>query len=222
MFVTVTGAVLSAYTGLALTHFGLRDGVLLACAFVVIVCPLIWLTCASTAACYRHSNLDRNLRQNSSFPFIAPLLLITFIPEFWFGNPSLWRIILILSLTAGLWCFLLALVSSVRAQRLLSWAESHSSLITSILVALHAIVFTSLIVARHYYFGAALGEDTGYYNQVFWNTLHGDFFQGSLTQDRYNDPPVDNEFALHDLTPRCCFYCFRFIGCIQAFIPCSY
>jgi len=198
MFVTVTGAVLSAYTGLALTHFGLREGVLLACALVVIVCPLMWLTCASPAACYRHSDSDRDLCQKSSFPFIAPLLLITFIPEFWFGNPSLWRIILILSLTAGLWCFLLVVVSSARAQRLLSWAESHSSRITSIIVALHTILFTSLIVARHYYFGAALGEDTGYYNQVFWNTLHGDFFQGSLTQDRYNDPPVDNEFALHN------------------------
>ena len=43
-----------------------------------------------------------------------------------------------------------------------------------------------------------LGEDTGYYNQILWNTLHGTFFNGSLTQARYFNPPVYSEFAVHN------------------------
>ena len=197
-FVAFTGAVLSVYVGLALAHTYSGDRVILIGLFVMVACPLTWLIMSRSLGGYRNSNENSQLPENLSFPFLATLALISFIPEFWFGNPSWGRVTLVILLVGILWCVLFVIVTSMEAQRVLRSAESRSGWITGVIVGSHTIVFAGLLALRHYHFGAALGEDTGYYNQIFWNTLHGNFFEGSLTQERYNDPPVHSEFALHN------------------------
>ena len=79
-----------------------------------------------------------------------------------------------------------------------SWLEARSAYFLATVVVGFAVVSTTLLILRHYYYGSVLGEDTGYYNQIFWSTLHGGFFKGSITQARYFDPPVHTEFAVHN------------------------
>jgi uncharacterized membrane protein len=66
------------------------------------------------------------------------------------------------------------------------------------LVAVHAAIFMGALVLRHRHFSSEQGGDTAYYNQILWSTLHGEFFRGSVTQERYFSPPVFSEFALHN------------------------
>src|SRR5437588_21490 len=40
-------------------------------------------------------------------------------------------------------------------------------------------------------------EDTAYYSQVLWNTLHGNLLSGSVQQERLYSPPVSSDLALH-------------------------
>jgi uncharacterized membrane protein len=95
--------------------------------------------------------------------------------------------------------YILAILGDTQeSPKIFLWLESRCGAIACIVITVHFLIFAGLIILRHHQFGGILGEDTGYYNQIFWSTLHGDFFKGSLTQQRYVDPPVSTEFALHN------------------------
>jgi uncharacterized membrane protein len=196
-FIALTSMCLALYIGAALKHFQLGYDFILPAIGLVFVCGTVCLRFWRTNEHDSIADVGR-ASAKSRFPFVALLLFLIFLPEFWFGNPSIARVGLIALAATGLFCLLSALVNSTVAERFLSEADENANMVVRIIVVAHTIVFTGLLILRHYNFGAALGEDTGYYNQIFWNTLQGDFFRGSLTQDRYNEPPVDNEFALHN------------------------
>lgn len=138
------------------------------------------------------------LRPQSLIVFVPFFSLLVFFPEYIFGHPSLSRVILIFLLCATLCCSLGYLLASTKQDSLTSFLNSHSLGIIIGIVTCHAIVFTSLTLLRQYNFGAAFGEDTGYYNQIFWSSMRGEFFRGSLMQARYVDPPVVSEFQVHN------------------------
>lgn len=142
------------------------------------------------------SKLDR--WQRSAFPFLAFGTLLVFLPEFLLGDPSRARIISTLLMVGTVFGVLRMLVSFPQLRTFFGLIESKSSLIAFTLVGLHAIVFIGGIILRHAYFSSEHGDDTAYYNQIFWSTLHGEFFRGSLTQERYFNPPVATEFAIHN------------------------
>jgi len=84
------------------------------------------------------------------------------------------------------------------ATSVLAKVENHSRCIVIMCILIHAALLSGLVVVRHYNFGAIWGEDTGYYNQIFWSTLNGEFFRGTLMQARYFNPPVVSEFQVHN------------------------
>jgi uncharacterized membrane protein len=133
-----------------------------------------------------------------TFPLLALWVIPVLGPEFIFGNPSTARILLISLLVGATYYSLAKLANSPQWRNCVAWIDSRSSVIAYALIAAHAVVFTAIIVLRHVYFNSQHGDDTAYYNQIFWNTLSGKFFYGTVTQARYFDPPVNSEFALHN------------------------
>jgi uncharacterized membrane protein len=193
-----TGILLAVY--IVAPAIGLQFKVpilLVTCIFVILLFLIIWVVSSLSLARIWSLPLDQSLRI-SSFPFISFWLLAVVVGEFIFGEPSLLRSIIIVLTCIGLFCLFQILIRLRQMGSVFDWLESQSGCLVGLLIGSYAIIFTGLIVVRHYYFGSVLGEDTGYYNQILWNTLHGKFFNGSLTQARYFNPPVYSEFAVHN------------------------
>jgi uncharacterized membrane protein len=198
VFVFLAGAVVSVYLGVAGVRFGLAMGPLLVVLILLAAaCPLIWFLSFTLLQNTPGESRDEVLKKRA-FPFLAAWVLAVLLPEFLFGAPSKTRVILILFLAGAVFCLLAMLAPLHRLRGVMAWAEFRSGSIATAVVILHAVIFGSAIVIRHAYFGAEHGDDTAYYNQIFWSTLQGEFFRGSVTQDRYFDSPVSTEFAIHN------------------------
>jgi uncharacterized membrane protein len=130
-------------------------------------------------------------------PFFAFFTAGVLAPEFAFGSPGLGRIGMVLGTCLVLFLVIRSQLSG-RTEGLWAWIERHSGALTLALVSVHLIITTALVVIRHYSYNPVLGEDTGYYNQIFWSTFQGEFFRGSLTQARYSNPPINSEFGAHN------------------------
>jgi uncharacterized membrane protein len=198
LFVFFTGLLLAIYIAAAAT--GLQFTIplfLVTAAIVSVTLTIIWILSSLSLASTRSLTLDQSLRI-SSFPFISFWLLAVFIGEFLFGKPSLTRSIGILVVCIGLFSLFQLSIRVRNVKTLFDWSECKSQHFIVLLIGAYAIIFTALIVMRHCWFGSVLGEDTGYYSQILWNTLNGKFFYGTLTQARYFDPPVYSEFAVHN------------------------
>ena len=132
------------------------------------------------------------------FLILSPLLGYgIFIAEsvFAFPNP-LWALLLLawaLCATGLAWWLMLD-----RARKFLDSLDRHATKVAITLIALAGIgfVLTSAWQARHFALGPQ-AEDTAYYSQVLWNTLHGNFLAGNVQQERLYNPPVSNDMALH-------------------------
>lgn len=193
-----SGVIFSAYLSVLMIKLQWSAlGILVAGLLLVSVCPILWLV-SSFFPSYRSGlTLTENLRRNS-FPFTAFFLLALFMGEFVFGRPSLSRALLVFILCIGLFFLFRSLIASERVGGIFDRLESVSGYLAAGVVISHGIILTTIVILRHYYFGSVLGEDTGYYNQILWSTLKGEFFKGSLTQARYFSPPVNTEFAVHN------------------------
>lgn len=197
VFVLCGGLVCTLYVGLGIAaHSSIKPVFLV---LLLLPAALAWPAVWAAFSCLASRRLAATATvQSTSLPFVAPISLLIFLPEFVFGTPSISRIVLILFLEGVLFCLITYLVSAYGAQRILSWVESHAGYLASVFVIVHAVILTALVVLRHYHFGPTLGEDTAYYNQIFSSVIDGKFFQGSLMQDRYLDPPVHSEFEVHN------------------------
>jgi Predicted membrane protein (DUF2079) len=82
--------------------------------------------------------------------------------------------------------------------RVLDWLDRHATVIAAALIA-GVVLSVGLISVLQARFAAmsVYAEDTAYYSQVLWNTLHGDALSGHVQQARLYDPPVSNDLALH-------------------------
>jgi hypothetical protein len=113
-------------------------------------------------------------------------------------RPSLrWAVLLLawaLGTLVGAWWL-------TRPGRARAWdvLDRHAGRIVGGIVVASALaaITVSVIQARYFALGAHV-EDTAYYNQVIWNTLHGHFLSGNLQQERLFRPPVSNDLALHE------------------------
>lgn len=198
LFVFCTGIILSGYTALAVSDWGWSAPVILIlCAFFVIGCPVAWIISSFLSTRDLGLPLKESLQKNS-FPFSAFILLLVFVGEFLLGAPSSARAASVLSMSIMLFYLFKIIANSSKFDTLYFRLESISGYLIFAIVLSHGIILTAMVVLRHYHFGSVLGEDTGYYNQIFWSTLHGEFFKGSLTQARYFAPPVHSEFAVHN------------------------
>jgi uncharacterized membrane protein len=130
-------------------------------------------------------------------PFLAFVVPGTFLPEFFLGTPSSGRAAFVVLSSLILFCLFHVAVLPCRLRTVAATILSRLPPITFIVIS-HFILTTALVIFRHYHFNSVFGEDTGYYNQIFWSTLHGQFFTGSLTLGRYSDPVVSSEFAVHN------------------------
>jgi hypothetical protein len=84
------------------------------------------------------------------------------------------------------------------AGRIFDRLDRHARSIAIGLMVIAAIVLIAVSVIQARYFAMSVyTEDTAYYSQVLWNTLHGDFLAGSVQQERLYNPPVSNDLALH-------------------------
>ncbi|MGH3117611.1 MAG: DUF2079 domain-containing protein [Gaiellales bacterium] len=82
--------------------------------------------------------------------------------------------------------------------RLLDRLDRHSATVALVLILATVLVLVCVNVLQVRYFSLSVhAEDSAYYNQVLWNTLHGDFLSGNVQQERLFNPPVSTELALH-------------------------
>ncbi len=198
LFVFFTGLLLAIYIVAAATALQFTIPLLLVTAAIVTVTfAFIWVLSSLSLARTRSLPLDESLRI-SSFPFISFWVLAVVIGEFLFGEPSLLRSTVIVLVCIGLFSLFQVSLRICKRNSLFDWLESKARYFIAFIIGGYAIIFTTLIVMRHYWFGSVLGEDTGYYSQILWNTLNGNFFYGTLTQARYFNPPVYSEFAVHN------------------------
>lgn len=129
---------------------------------------------------------------------ILPLIgYAIFISESIFARPNLkWAsLLLVWALSAAVLAWWLA---RGRARGLFDSLDRHASTIAIGIIVLVAMVLVVVSVLQAHYFALSVhAEDTAYYNQLLWNTLHGDFLSGNLQQERLYKPPVSNDLALH-------------------------
>jgi hypothetical protein len=130
--------------------------------------------------------------------FLLPLAgYLIYLMGIWEGHPNpKWALVLLLwSIVASAIAW--ALVTH-RVDRLLEITERYATAfaITVMVVVLFGFMAISVWQMRNFAAGAQ-AEDTAYYSQVLWNTLHGHLLNGNLQQARIFHPPVINDLALH-------------------------
>jgi predicted membrane protein DUF2079 len=80
---------------------------------------------------------------------------------------------------------------------ILDGLERHAATMTMAMIVVVATAFIVINVVQARYFQSPHAEDTAYYSQVLWNTLHGNVLAGNVQQERLFNPPVANDLALH-------------------------
>jgi Predicted membrane protein (DUF2079) len=132
------------------------------------------------------------------FAVTVPLAgYVIFISESLFARPSLiWALLLLLwALIAAV---LAAWLTSARAQYVLDWFDRNATRVAIVIMLVAALVFLAISSLQSHLFAlSAHAEDTAYYSQVLWNTLHGSFLAGNVQQERLYTPPVTSDLALH-------------------------
>jgi len=122
---------------------------------------------------------------------------LIWVAEAAIASPQLnWALLLALwtlgALLLGFW------LARGGASHFLNCVERNASPITlgMIIVAALCLISVSLLQA-HFFAISANAEDTAYYSQLLWNTLHGRFLSGNVQQERLYNPPVSSDLALH-------------------------
>lgn len=136
--------------------------------------------------------------KKARFAFLLPLAgYVIYLSEAAFGRPNPIWASLLLSWTLGT-AALGWWLTRPEAERLLQSLDRKAGTIAITIIVLVALTFVAGSVLQARYFAAgAQTEDTAYYSQVLWNTLHGNFLSGNVQQERLYSPPVTNELALH-------------------------
>ena len=120
-----------------------------------------------------------------------------FIAESIFARPNpTWALVLLLwTFGAAAFAWWLA---TADGSRLLDSVDRHASRLAIALIAVAGMAFIVVSVMQARYFAlSAQAEDTAYYSQILWNTLHGHFLSGNVQQERIYNPPVSTDLALH-------------------------
>src|SRR5262245_45176322 len=195
--VALAGALLALYVMLAARSVGIEGPGPVIFVLVTAGVFLAWLASANglLAPTDTTERTDRLTRR--ALPFLAFFPAGVLAPEFIFGSPGAGRVALVLG-TCLLLFVVLHLHAAGRTAAVVAWIERRAGVLLVAVIAVHLVATTALVIIRHHYFNAILGEDTAYYNQIFWSTLHGEFFRGSLTQARYTNPPISSEFGAHN------------------------
>jgi uncharacterized membrane protein len=140
------------------------------------------------------SGSPRHLR----FAVTVPLAgYVIFISESLFAIPNLiWALLLLLwALVAAV---LAAWLTTAGARPVLDWFDRNATRVAIGIIVFAALIFLVISSLQSYLFAlSAHAEDTAYYSQVLWNTLHGNFLAGNVQQERLYTPPVTTDLALH-------------------------
>ena len=134
----------------------------------------------------------------SRIAFLLPLVgYAMFLMEGVFAPPNpTWALLLLLwTLGTSVLAWWLAR-GGARAIFLSLDRHASSIILGMIAIAAVMLVVASIVQARQFALSVH-AEDTAYYNQVVWNTLHGNFLSGNVQQERLFIPPVTNDLALH-------------------------
>lgn len=196
--VALAGLLLATYVSLAFLRIGF-GGPAAAAGFAAVAAGVVvlWLKLAGRACGHDDPEERTACFARQALPFLAFLPAGVLAPEFAFGRPGLGRIGMVLGLCFFLFAVIFGRLSG-KGSGFAAWIGRHADALTIGFVGAHALLTIVLVVIRHHYYNPVLGEDTGYYNQIFWSTLQGEFFRGSLTQARYSDPPISSEFGAHN------------------------
>jgi hypothetical protein len=127
-------------------------------------------------------------------PLVGYLL---FISESIFDDPNpVWALLLFFWALGA--AFLSYQIVRGKARWVLDRVDRHASGIAVVMIVIMVAALTGVSVLQARSFSLSINsEDTAYYSQVLWNTLHGDFLSGNLQQERIYNPPVLNDLALH-------------------------
>src|SRR5262245_8086431 len=144
------------------------------------------------------SNVVASQPRKAPFAAILPLAgYAIFICESLFARPSpVWALLLLVwasvAVVLALW------LTSSRARRFLDTLDRHATAVAFWMIVGMTVVFVTLSCLQSYFFAlSAHAEDTAYYSQILWNTLHGSFLSGNVLQERLYTPPVTTDLALH-------------------------
>lgn len=128
---------------------------------------------------------------------IGGISYLVFLSEVVFArpNPAWAGALLLLTVAAAV---LASQLGRPSASRMLDWVDAHAAPIVLVMIVAAALawVVLSVLQARWFALGSH-GEDTAYYSQVLWNTLHGNVLAGNVQQERLYVPPVTSDLALH-------------------------
>lgn len=130
------------------------------------------------------------------YAFLLPIVgYAAYIPEFFFGHPNpTWAAFLFLwALSASFFAWWLS-----QRHQVPEISYRGAVRIVIVLMTLEAILFITISAwqVRNFSIGV-YAEDSSYYNQVLWNSLHGHFLAGNVQQERLYNPPVSSDLALH-------------------------
>jgi hypothetical protein len=107
--------------------------------------------------------------------------------------------------TWSLFLFAWTIAAAIVAWRLarpetgiLEWLDGHAAAVAAGVVVVFAagLIVVNVWQARNFSM-SIYAEDTAYYSQVLWNTLHGHILSGNVQQERLYNPPVSTDLALH-------------------------
>lgn len=122
---------------------------------------------------------------------------LMFLTDSLFARPNLaWALGLLVWTVAA--TVLVSQLGRPSVSRMLDWVDAHAARIALGMIVTTVVIWTAVSVLQARWF--ALGghaEDTAYYSQVLWNTLHGKFLAGNVQQERLYVPPVSSDLALH-------------------------
>lgn len=141
----------------------------------------------------------RDVAPRSSLLFCVFLTLLLATLEFRLLLPSPTRVLATLALVALVFVLLALFLFTHRARRLMESVEARAwPLLHFMGLSYGLITFGLTMTAYRNFTQPDFNPDSAYYNQVFWNTTQGRFFQGTLWQERSYRPPARNSFALHN------------------------
>jgi uncharacterized membrane protein len=128
--------------------------------------------------------------------FDCCLLLLFFLPEYFFGK-EVNRTKSDLLIAGVLALFFIFIWLSLRQVNVSGTREKRNEMYWLAFLGAYFLATTYLALQKFDNFGY-VGQDLGYFCQIFHTTIHGSWFYGNVFQDVYYDHPVRSDFASHN------------------------
>lgn len=138
-----------------------------------------------------------SLRARRYLPLLPLLGFVAYIPEAATGHPNLIWTCILLAWTVIAMAFTWWLLQPQSEWLVRAIDLNATRLAVALMGAAAVILLAGSFYQARYFTAGPQAEDTAYYSQVLWNTVHGNFLSGNVQQERLYNPPVTSDLALH-------------------------